>query len=268
MMDECVNAIGPPRWRASKASEPSDRRRPHNPRYDDLYRHDINTYLKHKNIDLIDVRIRLRKSFEEGALRRNRRAIGDWIDVNRTAMGKTQEEVAQMAYVDVSAVTKWINGDSNITQKNLTKLKCYFAVTGIPLAELDPRDLALEGYREAVTSARSILTGQRAGPIAGEDLLCLFYLYSEPDWGRLRSGRAGDCQFRSLAHSLLERASSPIAATTKHALCRVAEGAAHACAKDLRCLNLAEVRHINTIIREWGTAWLICVECLPEEGAL
>jgi transcriptional regulator with XRE-family HTH domain len=247
----------------------SEQGKPTNPNLHEVYRDEVESYLEKFAINYKEFRSLLGKSFEEGALKMHRRKIGDWIERNRMEMRKTQEEVARIVGVDVSAVTKWINGDSNITQKNLVKIKCLFSVTGIGQEEVAPRELALEGYRQAIASARSLLTGQVKTPPSREDLLCLFHLYSGPDWGRLRLDGAGDCQFRALARLLLKKVSSPRATAPANGKpCRVECGEHHVCHGELRCPNLGDVRHINSILEEWGTAWLICIECLSEEGAL
>jgi hypothetical protein len=148
-------------------------------------------------------------------------------------------------------------------------LETRFSRNGIPLAT-PVRDMILEGYREAVAHARSALTGRPSSPPRGEEILCLFHVYSEPDWARLRSSGRPFCHFRPLAREILLRSgfSGDGGGQREGRPCRIACGEGYACPKDSGCPNLAEVVRLNSIIDQWGTAWLICIYLLPEGGAI
>jgi transcriptional regulator with XRE-family HTH domain len=227
--------------------------------YDDVYKMKLRKFLDGLGIDILELSSRALDRFDRAALKMHGRAIGEWIEANRRRMGKSQEKIALMIGVDISSVTKWINGDANISQKNLTKLQSRFGGDGIPLRLPAAKDLVLEGYRSAVGFIRSELTGEEACPPRGEDLLCLHHPYSEPSWERLRIGGKGDREFRSLARSILERAGvfNHLAGAVENRPCRMAAGGQH---------TLDDVRFLNGLIGKWGISWLVCIEILPLRG--
>jgi len=219
---------------------------------------------------IVDVQKNAIKSFDDAMEKLWRRAVGDWIEVNRDRMGISQGQLAEIIRVDASAVNKWINGESSISQKNLLKLQIRFGENHFPLKTPTSTELALEGYRAAVAYTRSELTGKEMAPPKGEEVLCLLHVYSGPDWAQKRIDDERDCRLRDLARSILERAgvARGLVEAGEDRPCRIAEGAAHACSKEWRCPNLDGVKWINDVISRWGTAWLVCIDLLTDEGTI
>ncbi len=186
------------------------------------------------------------RRFREAPTRICCQAIGDWIEQNLSALGWTQQELADRVGVDRSAVARWTAGGA-IALGHLVHVLIAFQYDFADLPLPARRELTLEGFLAALSLVRARIEPETpADEIDRERFWCLYHLFSEPHWERA---------IRQRSREDLEREAR-----------RIYEQAARALGRPLR--QVREIAGLQRLVQQWGAAWVIALHFVPRDWSL
>jgi transcriptional regulator with XRE-family HTH domain len=169
------------------------------------------------------------------------RCIGTWINTKLEEMHWTQQEFADLIEVDRSTVAYWTQG-GNITLDNLALVLIGFKSEWSDLEIPARQEMAVAAYGAALTFIREALGGEQpVKPLDGERFWCLYHLFSQPHWARA---------LRLQDTYLLGQEARRIAHAVESSLKKKPHAA-------------LSVKYLQTLVADWGRAWLVCVAKVP-----
>jgi transcriptional regulator with XRE-family HTH domain len=226
--------------------------------YDRLYKQFLEEFFERRSLNNQGnqgIEESVKRRFWEEPPRLCSQAIGKWLENRLREKGWQQQDLASRLGLDPSAVTHWIAG-GNIALPYLAKVLLEFKSPWSALPIPARQELALQAYLVALSLARERLE-PAGGPYAldRERFWCLFHLLSEPYWERAVR-RNDDDLLRKEANRILEAARSSLGTGTGDV------------ANLAKLQQIASVDGLRRVVREWGNAWLVCVDSILNRWAV